>query len=195
MSLWEWGGLLMLAVGVSADAFAVSICKGLAMKRASWKGMLTCGAWFGGFQALMPLAGFFLGTLFAGVIQAYDHWVAFGLLALIGINMLKEALSKKDECEECASADLSFKTMFVMAVATSIDALAVGVSLAMAGNVNIFIAIALIGSFTFALSAVGVKVGSVFGARFEKKAQLAGGIILVLLGVKILLEHLLEAAA
>lgn len=191
MELWE---LLVLAVGLSMDAFAVSICKGLAMKRANLKGMLTCGVWFGGFQALMPLIGFFLGVLFANTIKAFDHWIAFGLLALIGANMLKEAFSKKDECEECGSADLSVKTMFVMAVATSIDALAVGVSLAMAGNVNIWVAIALIGVITCVLSAVGVKVGSVFGARFEKKAQLAGGIILILIGAKILTEHLLEEA-
>ncbi len=186
MSLWE---LLLLAVGLSMDAFAVSVCKGLAMKRADVKGALTCGVWFGGFQALMPLIGFFLGTMFATAIEAFDHWVAFGLLALIGANMLKEALTT-EECEECGCADLSIKTMFVMAVATSIDALAVGVSLAMAGNVDIWLAVALIGAVTCLLSACGVKVGSVFGARFEKKAQLAGGVILVLIGLKILLEHL-----
>ncbi|MBE6767605.1 MAG: manganese efflux pump [Ruminococcaceae bacterium] len=187
MSLWE---LLLLAVGLSMDAFAVSICKGLAMKRANLKGALTCGVWFGGFQALMPLIGFFLGAMFATAIEAFDHWVAFGLLALIGANMLKEAFERKEECEECGCADLSVKTMFVMAVATSIDALAVGVSLAMAGDVNIWLAIALIGTVTCLLSALGVKVGSVFGARFEKKAQLAGGVILILIGLKILLEHL-----
>ncbi len=187
MSLWE---LLLLAVGLSMDAFAVSICKGLAMKRANLKGALTCGVWFGGFQALMPLIGFFLGAMFATAIEAFDHWVAFGLLALIGANMLKEAFERKEECEDCGCADLSVKTMFVMAVATSIDALAVGVSLAMAGNVNIWLAIALIGTVTCLLSALGVKVGSVFGARFEKKAQLAGGVILILIGLKILLEHL-----
>lgn len=186
-----FGELLLLAIGVSMDAFAVSICKGLAMKKATLKAGLTCGVWFGGFQALMPLAGFFLGTLFADAIQAVDHWVAFILLAIIGGNMLKEAF-EKEECACCGDtdADLSFKTMFVMAVATSIDALAVGISLAMAGNVNIFAAVALIGLCTGSFSAVGVKIGNVFGSRFEKKAQLAGGAILVLLGVKILLEHL-----
>ena len=185
------GELLLLAVGVSMDAFAVSVCKGLAMKKATLKAELTCGLWFGGFQALMPLAGFFLGTLFADAIQAIDHWVAFILLAIIGGNMLKEAF-EREECACCGdtNADLSFRTMFVMAVATSIDALAVGISLAMAGNVNIFTAVALIGLCTCVLSAVGVKIGNVFGSRFEKKAQLAGGVILVLLGVKILLEHL-----
>ena len=185
------GELLLLAVGVSMDAFAVSICKGLAMKKATLKASMTCGLWFGGFQALMPLIGFFLGTLFAAAIEAVDHWVAFGLLGIIGFNMLKEAF-EKEECECCDNndADLSVKTMFVMAVATSIDALAVGISLAMAGNVNIWIAITLIGITTFILSGVGVKVGSIFGAKFEKKAQLAGGIILICLGLKILLEHL-----
>ena len=184
------GELLLLALGVSMDAFAVSICKGLAMKKAGVKEGLICGVWFGGFQALMPLIGFFLGTLFAGAIEAVDHWVAFVLLGIIGFNMLKEALSKDCDCCENHDADLSVRTMFVMAVATSIDALAVGVSLAMAGNVNICAAVLLIGLFTCGMSAVGVKIGNVFGSRFEKKAQLAGGVILIALGVKILLEHL-----
>ena len=185
------GELLLLALGVSMDAFAVSICKGLAMKKATLKEGLTCGIWFGGFQALMPLIGFFLGTLFAAAIEAVDHWVAFVLLGFIGVNMLKEAFEK--DCGCCGdehNADLSFKTMFVMAVATSIDALAVGISLAMAGDVNIFTAVILIGLFTCGMSTMGVKIGNVFGSRFEKKAQFAGGAILVLLGLKILLEHL-----
>lgn len=180
--------LLLLAVGLSMDAFAVSICKGLSMKKASVKGMAVCGGWFGGFQALMPLIGFLTGRMFAGAIAAYDHWVAFGLLFIIGVNMLREALSKKEGQTE--SGDLSVKTMFVLAVATSIDALAVGVSLAMTGDVNIWTAVILIGCTTFILSAVGVKVGSIFGNKFEKKAQAAGGVILMLLGIKILLEHL-----
>ena len=186
------GELLLLAVGVSMDAFAVSICKGLAMKKATLKGCMTCGVWFGGFQALMPVIGFFLGTLFADAIQAIDHWVAFVLLAIIGGNMLKEAFEQQEECCCCneSNADLSAKTMFVMAVATSIDALAVGISLAMAGNVNIWLAAAFIGICTFGFSAVGVKIGNVFGAKFEKKAQLAGGAILILIGLNILLEHL-----
>ena len=185
------GELLLLAVGVSMDAFAVSICKGLAMKRATLKEGLTCGVWFGGFQAMMPTIGFFLGTLFAEAIQAIDHWVAFVLLGIIGINMLKEAFSKEEDCGcDEHNADLSVKTMFIMAVATSIDALAVGISLAMAGNVNIWLAALLIGICTCGFSAVGVKIGNLFGARFEKKAQLAGGLILILLGTKILLEHL-----
>ena len=187
MSLVE---LFLIGISLSMDAFAVSICKGLAMKKATLKAGLTCGLWFGGFQALMPLIGFFLGTLFADAIEAVDHWVAFVLLGLIGFNMLKEAFSKDCDCCEGHDADLSVKTMFVMAVATSIDALAVGISLAMAGNVNIFAAVVLIGAFTCGMSAVGVKIGNVFGSRFEKKAQAAGGFILVALGVKILLEHL-----
>lgn len=180
--------LFILAVGLSMDAFAVSVCKGLAMKKAPAKAMALCGAWFGGFQALMPLIGFFLGTLFIDAISAIDHWIAFALLALIGVNMLREALGK-DEGEQ-TDADLSVRTMFVMAVATSIDALAVGISLAMAGVGNIYLAVLLIGATTFALSAIGVKVGSVFGSKYEKKAEIVGGIILILLGVKILLEHL-----
>ena len=181
--------LLLLAVGLSMDAFAVSVCKGLSMKKATLKASATCGIWFGGFQALMPLIGFFLGSMFADAIESFDHWIAFGLLGIIGFNMLKEAFCKCSECES-ADADLSVKTMFVMAVATSIDALAVGISLAMAGDVNIILAVLLIGVITFALSGLGVKIGNVFGSRYEKKAQIAGGVILILLGIKILLEHL-----
>ena len=187
------GGMLLLALGVSMDAFAVSICKGLAMKRATLKAGLTCGLWFGGFQALMPLVGFFLGTLFREAIMAVDHWVAFILLGYIGVNMIRDAFDKEECCGCCeAEADLSPKTMFVMAVAKSIDALAVGISLAMTDGVNIFLAVALIGAFTCAMSAMGVKIGNVFGSRFEKKAQFAGGLILVLLGTKILVEGILE---
>ena len=181
--------LFLLAVGLSMDAFAVSICKGLSMKKAGLREGAVCGVWFGGFQALMPLVGFFLGTLFAGAIEAFDHWVAFGLLVIIGINMLRDALKKGCDCEE-HDADLSVKTMFVLAIATSIDAMAVGISLAMAGDVNIFLAILLIGVVTFVMCAAGVKIGNIFGSRFEKKAQAAGGLILILLGTKILLEHL-----
>lgn len=182
-------GLLLLALGVSMDACAVSICKGLAMKKATLKEGAICGAWFGGFQALMPLIGYFLGSLFAEAIEAVDHWIAFFLLGIIGINMLREAFEKSCDCG-CEQADLSVKTMFLMAVATSVDALAVGISLAMAGNVNIFVAVVFIGAITFLMSCIGVKVGNIFGSRFEKKAQAAGGIILLLLGLKILLEHL-----
>ncbi len=180
--------LLLLAVGLSMDAFAVSVCKGLSVKRAGLKESAICGTWFGGFQALMPLIGFFLGSLFAEAIKAFDHWIAFGLLIIIGINMLKEAFSQECDCEN--NGDMSVKTMFVMAVATSIDALAVGISLAMAGEVNIFVAVLLIGVTTFLLSGVGVKIGNLFGNRFEKKAQIAGGVILIFLGIKIVLEHM-----
>lgn len=183
----SFGELFLLAVGLSMDAFAVSICKGLAVKKAGIKEQALCGVWFGGFQALMPLAGYFLGALCYDAISAFDHWVAFGLLALIGINMLREAFSKESEESNC---DMCAKTMFVMAVATSIDALAVGISLAMAGNVNIWAAISFIGVITFIMASIGVKIGNVFGSRFEKKAEAAGGIILILLGTKILLEHL-----
>ena len=184
-----FGELFLLAIGVSMDAFAVSICKGLAVQKTRLREMATCGIWFGGFQALMPLIGFFLGALFYNAISAFDHWIAFGLLAIIGGNMLKESLEKCDCCET-TDASFGFKTMFVMAIATSIDALAVGISLAMAGNVNIWAAIALIGVVTCIMSGLGVKIGNVFGSRFKKKAEFAGGVILILLGLKILLEHL-----
>lgn len=184
MSILE---LVALAVGLSMDAFAVSVCKGLAMPKASPKAMAVCGLWFGGFQGLMPLVGFLLGSLFADAIELIDHWIAFGLLGIIGLNMIREAVTAHSEK---TSADLSPRAMLPMAVATSIDALAVGISLAMAGPVNIWLAVVLIGLITCGLSALGVKVGSIFGDKFEKKAQIAGGIILILLGLNILIEHL-----
>ncbi|MBE5776165.1 MAG: manganese efflux pump [Clostridiales bacterium] len=180
--------LAVLAVGLSMDAFAVSICKGLALKKIRVRHMAVVGAWFGGFQALMPLIGYFLGSMFADSIRAFDHWVAFGLLALIGGNMIREALSGEEACEDCDNA-LGFKTMLVMAIATSIDALAVGISLAMV-SANIWVSVVFIGVVTFLLSGLGVKLGSVFGAKYKSKAELAGGVILILLGLKILLEHL-----
>ena len=179
---------LVLAVGLSMDAFAVSVCKGLSMKKADLKSGLICGAWFGGFQGLMPAVGYFLGRLFFQAIESFDHWVAFLLLGYIGYNMLREAFSKEECCQE-GNADLSVKTMFVMAIATSVDAMAAGISLAMDGA-NIYLNVLCIAVITFVLSAVGVKVGNVFGSRFEKKAQATGGVILILLGVKILLEHM-----
>lgn len=183
MGLWE---LFILAVGLSMDAFAVSVCKGLAMKRINWKKMLIVGLWFGGFQALMPTIGYLLGAQFSDRITNIDHWIAFVLLAAIGANMIKEALSKdEDKCDD----SLGFRTMLVLAIATSIDALAVGVTFAFL-NVNLGFAVTFIGVTTFVISAVGVKVGNVFGARYKSKAELAGGIILILLGLKILLEHL-----
>ena len=188
----DFGDLLLLAVGVSMDACAVSICKGLSMKQGSAKASILCGTWFGSFQALMPLIGFFFAALFAKYITAVDHWVAFGLLAFLGIRMLKEAFGKCDDCEN-TNDDLSVKAMFLMAIATSIDALAVGVSLQM-DNADIFTAILLIGVTTFAFSAIGVQIGHAFGAKLEKKAQITGGVILCLVGLKILIEHLLEQA-
>ncbi len=182
--------ILILGVGVSMDAFAVSVCKGLLVGKTNKKGMFLCGIWFGGFQAIMPLIGFFIGSLFSNAIVAVDHWVAFILLSLIGINMLKEAFLEEKDCCDKNTADFSVKTMFTMAIATSIDALAVGVSLAMTGNVNIWAAVLNIGVITFVISSAGVKIGSVFGDRFGKKAQFTGGIILIVLGIKILIEHL-----
>ncbi|MCI5773472.1 MAG: manganese efflux pump MntP family protein [Erysipelotrichaceae bacterium] len=181
--------LIALAVGLSMDAFAVSICKGLNSPKADLKTMLNCGVWFGSFQALMPLLGFCVGTLFAQAISFVDHWIAFGLLGFIGFSMLKEAMDKEDTCESCDD-DQSFKTMLTLAIATSIDALAVGESLAVVGNVRIILAVILIGVITLIFSALGVKIGSIFGTKFEKKAQFVGGIILILIGLKILIEHL-----
>ena len=178
--------LILIAIGLSMDAFAVSVCKGLALKKVNAKQMAIVGLWFGGFQALMPVIGYFVGVQFREAIAAIDHWIAFGLLVLIGAGMIKEALSKE---EDEADASLGFKKMFLLAVATSIDALAVGVSFAFL-NVQILPAASLIGLITFALSAAGVKVGSIFGAKYQHKAELAGGIILILIGLKILLEHL-----
>ena len=188
MSILE---ILLLGIGLSMDAFAVSICKGLSTKKLQFKHYLIIGAWCGGFQARMPTVVVFLGALFADAIEAFDHWVAFALLAIIGINLLKEALEKKDESGDNPEkdADLSVKTMFLMAVATSIDALAVGISLAMVGSVNIWLAAAFIGICTCLLSALGVMIGNVFGSRYEKKAEFAGGVIQNLLGVKILQAH------
>lgn len=181
--------LFVLAVGLSMDAFAVSICKGLAMKTVNLKRMAVVGLWFGGFQAMMPLAGYFLGSQFKNQISAIDHWIAFVLLGIIGINMIREALGAEEECENGPDASLAVRDMFLLAVATSIDALAVGVTFAFL-DVKIGPAVAFIGVVTFILSGAGVKTGNVFGARYESKAELAGGIILVCLGVKILLEHI-----
>lgn len=179
--------LLLTAVALSMDAFAVSVGKGLSSPNASWREGLICGAYFGGFQALMPLAGYLLVSTFSGYIQRFDHWIAFILLALIGANMIREAFSKE---EESMSGSFSAKTMLLLAVATSIDALATGVTFQLTGT-NIWMAISLVGCTTFLFSFLGVKVGSTFGAKYQSKAELIGGVILVLMGVKILLEHLL----
>ena len=179
--------LFILAVGLSMDAFAVSVCKGLALGKIRPKHMLIAGAWFGGFQALMPLVGYLLGSRFEQYIRSFDHWVAFVLLGAIGANMLREALGKEEDDDTDAS--MGVKTMFLMAVATSIDALAVGITFAFL-QVRIIPAVLFIGVTTFILSALGVKAGSLFGVKYKKRAEIAGGVILVLLGIKILLEHL-----
>lgn len=180
--------LLLIAVGLSMDAFSVSICKGLNTKRFSWRMALTCGVWFGFFQALMPTVGYFLGAQFQEMIEAYDHWIAFGLLLLIGANMIREAVwGKKEEGEDNDSLD--FKTMFLLAIATSIDALAVGVSFACI-QVKLWSSVLIIGFTTFLFSVLGVKIGYMFGSKYEKLAGVFGGIILILIGLKILLEHL-----
>lgn len=178
--------IFLIAVALSMDAFAVSICKGLSVKKVSAKHMLTVGVYFGGFQALMPLIGFLLGFKFESFITSIDHWIAFALLAVIGGNMIKEALSGE---EEEVNDSFSFRTMLPLAVATSIDALAVGISFAFLG-VDIVTAAILIGITTFVLSGSGVVVGNVFGSKYKSKAELAGGIVLILIGLKILLEHL-----
>ena len=178
--------LFVLAVGLSMDAFAVSVCKGLAMQKCSLKNAMLCGVWFGGFQALMPLIGYLLGYRFRNYITAIDHWIAFVLLLIIGANMLKEAFGKEDE----ANADTDWKTMLLMAVATSIDALAVGITFAFLPDTNILAAVLFIGCVTFGLSTAGAKLGHAFGVKYRSRAECAGGVILIALGVKILLEHL-----
>ena len=178
--------LLTLAVGLAMDAFAVSICKGLAMREKVLKKGIIVGLWFGGFQALMPTIGFFLGTQFKDQITSIDHWISLVLLGLIGINMVKEALSND---EEQADDSIAVKEMFMLAVATSIDALAVGITFAFL-NVHIVSAASMIGVCTFLISFAGVKIGNIFGTKYKSKAELAGGIILILLGFKILFEHL-----
>lgn len=176
--------LFILAVGLSMDAFAVSVCKGLSLGKIKIKHMCIAGLWFGGFQALMPLIGYLLGSSFSELVAKYDHWIAFVLLALIGGNMIKEALGKE---EDSMDNSMGFKAMLLLAIATSIDALAVGVTFAFL-DVSIVPAISFIGVVTFVLSAIGVKAGSLFGYKYKSKAELCGGIILILLGIKILLE-------
>lgn len=179
--------ILLLGIGLSMDAFAVSICKGLSTKKLSVKHYLLIGAWFGGFQALMPTIGYFLGATFEQYITSFDHWVAFVLLAAIGANMIKESFSKE---ESESNASFAAKTMLLLALATSIDALAVGITFALLPDVNVPLAVTLIGITTFCFSAAGLKVGNVFGMKYKAKAEFVGGCILILIGLKILLEHL-----
>ncbi len=182
MSLFE---LLILALGLSMDAFAVSICKGLSLGKISIKHMCLAGVWFGGAQALMPVAGYYLGSTFAEKITSFDHWIAFALLCFIGANMIKESFGKTEE----ANPDMSAKSMFILAVATSIDALAVGVTFSFL-SVRIFPAAGIIGTVTFVCSAVGIQIGSLFGAKYKAGAERCGGILLIALAFKILLDGL-----
>lgn len=179
--------LFLIAVGLSMDAFAVSVCKGLSTQQLKPNHYITVGAWFGGFQALMPAAGYLLGSAFEKYITKYDHWVSFLLLCIIGGNMLKEGFSGETES---ASPSFGASAMAVMALATSIDALAVGITFALLPDVNIAAAVLFIGVITFILSAVGLKIGNLFGSKYKSKAEIAGGVILILIGLKILLEHL-----
>lgn len=184
MSIYE---LLLIAVGLSMDAFAISICKGLTMNIMYWNRALLCGAWFGVFQALMPIIGFFAGKHFADAVASFDHWIVFLLLGLIGSNMIREAKNP----EEDVDPSFGVLTMFLLAVATSIDALAVGVSFAFL-KMNIWTNALIIGCTTFIISIAGVKIGNVFGLKYKSKSEMAGGIILILIGLKILIEHLIS---
>ncbi|MBR0255608.1 MAG: manganese efflux pump [Bacteroidales bacterium] len=184
MSFWE---IFLLAVGVSMDAFAVSIGKGLSAKRVSWREALTVGLWFGGFQALMPVIGYYLGISFADLVTKIDHWIAFGLLLLIGGNMIRDAL--KGEDDKPVDSSFAFRTMLVLAIATSIDALAVGISFAFLGT-DLCRSILIIGLTTFVFSAVGLLIGKKVGSRFHAGAEILGGVILIAIGLKILVEHL-----
>jgi putative Mn2+ efflux pump MntP len=185
MGFWE---LLIIAVGLAMDAFAVSIGKGLSVRKIEPRHTMSVGLWFGGFQALMPIVGYLLGISFASLVKNIDHWIAFILLAIIGFNMVREALHGDDECE--AKPDFSIREMLTLAVATSIDALAIGITFALLPDVNIIAAVLFIGIITFAFSSTGVKIGNIFGMKYKSKAEFLGGSILVLLGAKILLEHL-----
>lgn len=183
MELFE---IISIGIGLAMDAFAVSVCKGLSMKKINWKNALIIALYFGIFQAVMPIVGYFLGTTLSGVFQKVDHWIAFILLAIIGVNMIKE--STDDELEK-RNDKVDFKTMIVLAIATSIDALAVGITFAFF-KVNLLLAVTVIGVVTFALSILGVLIGNKFGDKLQNKAELTGGIILIIIGLKILLEHL-----
>jgi len=182
MQLWE---LFVIAVGLSADAFAVAVCKGLSVEKIKNKHSFIVGLYFGGFQALMPLVGYFLGYKFQNLITGIDHWLALILLSIIGINMTKESL---EDCNELDNS-FSFTSMFPMAIATSIDALAVGITFAFL-KVDIVPAVSFIGVVTFILSAIGLLIGNKFGSRFKSKAEMFGGVVLILMGIKIVLEHL-----
>lgn len=176
--------ILLIGIGLSMDAFAVSVCKGLSVKKLSIKNILLCGVWFGGFQALMPFIGYCLGSALSGLVDSIDHWIAFILLAFIGINMIKESFE-----EEKQNDDFSWKTMLMLAIATALDALAVGVTFSFE-SINIFMAISIIGLTTFIIASAGVYIGHIFGNKYQQKAQITGGIILIIIGIKILIEGL-----
>lgn len=178
--------VFIIGIGLAMDAFAVSVCKGLAMKKIKIKNMLKIGLYFGFFQAMMPVIGYFMGIQFQGKVERFDHWIAFVLLGIIGLNMIREVLANDEEIQ---NDNLSFKEMIILAIATSIDALTIGITFAFL-EINIWISVAIIGIVTFILSVIGVKIGNVFGARYEKISKVIGGIILITMGVKILLEHL-----
>lgn len=186
MSITE---LIIIGVGLAMDAFAISIGKGLLLNPVRWRHILSTGLWFGGFQALMPLLGYFLGVSFSDMVSQIDHWIAFILLAIIGSKMLLDSI--KGGGDEPLSGDFSTKTMFVLAVATSIDALAVGISLAFLG-VDIWLAVTIIGVVTFVISGIGVEIGSIVGRSWQRGAGFLGGVILVAIGIKILIEHLIK---
>lgn len=179
--------IALIGVGLAMDAFAVSICKGLAMRRMNYKKAIIIAAFFGVFQALMPALGYVLGTTFANKIAAIDHWIAFILLALIGANMIKEALSSDDD--ECQDDSLRLGDLIMLSIATSIDALAVGITFAFF-NVSLLLSVSMIGIITFIICVIGVKIGNVFGEKYKSKAELAGGLILIVMGAKILIDHL-----
>ena len=178
--------ILLISFGLAMDAFAISVCKGLYMKKINWKKTIIIGVYFGVFQGLMPLLGYFLGTTFEKLVTSIDHWIAFILLLIIGGTMIKEAFDKEDDDY---NDDTSFKTMLILAIATSIDALAIGITFAFL-QVDIVFSIFMIGIITFIMSIIGVKIGNVFGNKYKSKAQISGGVVLILLGIKILLEHL-----
>ena len=185
MGLFE----LFSAIALSMDAFAVSMCKGLATEKVRPKHMITVGLWFGGFQALMPFLGYVIGSAFQKYIQTFDHFIALVLLCAIGVNMIKESFSKE---ENDTDSNFDFKNMFILAIATSIDAFAAGIAFTAEKNLNIYIAILFIGLITFILSAAGIRLGNIFGAKYKSKAELAGGVILIILGLKVLIEHLIS---
>ena len=180
----DYVALVLISIGLAMDAFAVSLCKGLAMGRPTVRSVIIIAAWFGMFQALMPVVGYMLGSAVYDLISDYDHWVAFALLAAIGANMIREALFEEEDADD----DISIPTMLLLAIATSIDALAVGISLAMDGG-DIWVSAAFIGVITFIISAVGVRIGGIFGSRYGRPAEFIGGVILILIGLRVLLEH------